>query len=376
MNKDLKEKFIEKINCIDLDKAQNIFSTFDANYSPVMLFNHFFDCIPNIDRALNIACSEVSVWIKENLSDDIITQYFKRKTNKKDNGFIHTDLFIPLNFGILIHLKFLYDEVEIYYREDKINVVKNLWRSICSFQKVQNSKDAIISLVYFDNGDLNTRPFQLKPSNVDLNLHYNDDFIEVHQVILDRLNLENDWGLILLHGLPGTGKTNYLRYPFSQTSKKVIFLPENLATKLSNAEMITFLLMNKNSILVIEDAENLVINRETGSSTIASLLNIADGLLSDCLSIQFVCTFNTDLSNIDKALLRKGRLIAKYYFGQLNQHKAQILSDSLGYNLIIKKDTSLADIFYQDETIGSAPEISNNKLGFAINSQKTNFITS
>jgi len=376
MNKDLKEKFIEKINCIDLDKAQNIFSTFDANYSPVMLFNHFFDCIPNIDRALNIACSEVSVWIKENLSDDIITQYFKRKTNKKDNGFIHTDLFIPLNFGILIHLKFLYDEVEIYYREDKINVVKNLWRSICSFQKVQNSKDAIISLVYFDNGDLNTRPFQLKPSNVDLNLHYNDDFIEVHQVILDRLNIENDWGLILLHGLPGTGKTNYLRYLFSQTSKKVIFLPENLATKLSNAEMITFLLMNKNSILVIEDAENLVINRETGSSTIASLLNIADGLLSDCLSIQFVCTFNTDLSNIDKALLRKGRLIAKYYFGQLNQYKAQILSDSLGYNLIIKKDTSLADIFYQDKTIGSAPEISNNKLGFAINSQKTNFITS
>ncbi|OYD45441.1 hypothetical protein CHU00_12410, partial [Sphingobacterium cellulitidis] len=366
MNKDLKEKFIEKINCIDLDKAQNIFSTFDANYSPVMLFNHFFDCIPNIDRALNIACSEVSVWIKENLSDDIITQYFKRKTNKKDNGFIHTDLFIPLNFGILIHLKFLYDEVEIYYREDKINVVKNLWRSICSFQKVQNSKDAIISLVYFDNGDLNTRPFQLKPSNVDLNLHYNDDFIEVHQVILDRLNIENDWGLILLHGLPGTGKTNYLRYLFSQTSKKVIFLPENLATKLSNAEMITFLLMNKNSILVIEDAENLVINRETGSSTIASLLNIADGLLSDCLSIQFVCTFNTDLSNIDKALLRKGRLIAKYYFGQLNQYKAQILSDSLGYNLIIKKDTSLADIFYQDKTIGSAPEISNNKLGFAI----------
>jgi len=134
--------------------------------------------------------------------------------------------------------------------------------------------------------------------------------------------------------------------------------------------------MNKNSILVIEDAENLVINRETGSSTIASLLNIADGLLSDCLSIQFVCTFNTDLSNIDKALLRKGRLIAKYYFGQLNQYKAQILSDSLGYNLIIKKDTSLADIFYQDKTIGSAPEISNNKLGFAINSQKTNFITS
>ena len=105
-----------------------------------------------------------------------------------------------------------------------------------------------------------------------------------------------------------------------------------MANALTNPDLLSILIDNPNSIFVIEDAENIVIDREqNGSSPVSALLNISDGLLSDCLNIQIICSFNTDLSKVDSALMRKGRLIAKYEFKTLEVTKAQQLSDKLGF---------------------------------------------
>ena len=77
------------------------------------------------------------------------------------------------------------------------------------------------------------------------------------------------------------------------------------------------------------------------------MLNISDGLLADCLNIQIICSFNTDLSKIDGALLRKGRLIAKYEFKELSKVKAQSLSDKLGYQTAMTQSMTLAAIYNQ-----------------------------
>jgi hypothetical protein len=132
--------------------------------------------------------------------------------------------------------------------------------------------------------------------------------------------------------------------------KRVIFLPPNMANALNNPDLLPILIQNPNSIFVIEDAENIVIDREqNGSSPVSALLNISDGLLSDCLNIQIICSFNTDLSKVDSALMRKGRLIAKYEFKALEVTKAQQLSDKLGFQTEILKPTILTDIYNQNE---------------------------
>ena len=71
--------------------------------------------------------------------------------------------------------------------------------------------------------------------------------------------------------------------------------------------------------------------------------------MADCLKIQLICSFNTDVSQIDKALLRKGRLIAMYEFKELKQQKANSLSLSLGKELVLNTDATLADIFNIEE---------------------------
>ena len=104
-------------------------------------------------------------------------------------------------------------------------------------------------------------------------------------------------------------------------------------------------------MLIIEDAERLITQRTSGSdSPVASLLNISDGLLSDFLNVQVICTFNCPVSMVDEALLRKGRLIARYEFRKLSPDKTQTLSAKIGNKTGIRQSLTLAEIFnYSDK---------------------------
>ena len=133
--------------------------------------------------------------------------------------------------------------------------------------------------------------------------------------------------------------------------EEVIFLSPKMAANLDNMAFTEFLLDNPNIILVIEDAEELIVSRNNhGNSHLSFLLNLTDGLIADSLGIQIIATFNTDVKNIDKALLRKGRLTAIYEFKELTAKKANELSKHLGLEYFdALQPMSLADIFNYKE---------------------------
>jgi SpoVK/Ycf46/Vps4 family AAA+-type ATPase len=207
-----------------------------------------------------------------------------------------------------------------------------------------------INLVVQERYGLDLRSMEIKRTKLDLDLYYEDEFKQVDEVIQQRLRNKEDKGIVLLHGLPGTGKTTYLRYLIGRIKKRVLFLSPTLAHSLMNPEFIELLVDNPNTVIVIEDAENIIMDRRTtGSSSVSNLLNISDGLLADFLNVQIICTFNSSLTLIDSALIRKGRLIAKYEFGKLGIEKAQALSNHLGFDTIIKKPMTVAEIANQHE---------------------------
>jgi ATP-dependent 26S proteasome regulatory subunit len=123
-----------------------------------------------------------------------------------------------------------------------------------------------------------------------------------------------------------------------------------MAKDISKPEFLTFLLTHPNSILLIEDAENIMRDRTEikfdTSQAVANLLNLSDGLLGDAMHMQIIATFNCNLGAIDKALLRKGRLIANYEFGKLDVENAKILSEKLGLGIEhISIPMTLAEIY-------------------------------
>jgi hypothetical protein len=229
---------------------------------------------------------------------------------------------------------------------------------------VKKKRTFELNLITYGDRSFDITSTEIKRTKLDLALHYEDEFAEVDGVIRKRLNQKKDKGIVLLHGLPGTGKTTYLRYLIGKLKKRVLFVSPNVAQRITDPEFMQLLLNNQDSVLVIEDAENVVMDRnESGGSGVSNLLNLSDGLLSDCLNIQIVCSFNTPLQNIDSALLRKGRLIAKYEFDKLSVEKAQQLSDHIGKGTMITQPMSVSEVYNQEErTFDKAKR----KIGFVI----------
>lgn len=180
--------------------------------------------------------------------------------------------------------------------------------------------------------------------NLDIDSNYNDDFLPVYNNLIENLN-KDQVGLYLLHGSHGTGKTTLIRHLIRKINKRLIFVSPSMATQFSNPDMIPFLMMYPNSIIIIEDSENIIKKREHGNDqSVSNLLNLSDGILGDCLKFQIICTFNTDKSDIDDALLRKGRLIDSYEFDKLTTDKANQLLKKLGHEET-DKPMRLSDIY-------------------------------
>jgi SpoVK/Ycf46/Vps4 family AAA+-type ATPase len=193
---------------------------------------------------------------------------------------------------------------------------------------------------------------EVKRTKLDIGLYYEDDFLQTDEVIRQRLNKKDDKGIVLLHGLPGTGKTTYLRHLVGKIRKRVMFLSPNIAASLVEPEFIDLLVDNPNTVIIVEDAEKIIMDRRADAhSAVSNLLNISDGLLADFLNVQLICTFNNPLTTVDSALMRKGRLIARYAFDKLSVAKAQRLSDHFGFSTVITRPMTIAEIANPHEKV-------------------------
>jgi len=357
-------------NTMEFDKTtskMNLGEVFaERNCSYLNKFNLYlahFNSIPNYIHEINIDCKKAHKWFVETYKDEIKNMYFDKRYFNENRNAEYSDIFYILYDDLIVHIDNDQSIVRFLFRKTDFSKIEKLIGEIKKFRKRKKKLSQISLLVNTPHG-IETRSLKIIKPKLRIEDNYNDDFKEIHQTILKRLSKKNDKGLVLLHGKPGTGKTSYIRYLISSVRKNVIFLPPNMAGEITNPVLISVLIDNPNSVFVIEDAENIVVDREKdGLSPVSALLNISDGLLSDCLNIQLICTFNTDTSKIDSALMRKGRLIAKYEFKELEIHKAQTLSKKLGFNSIFDGPMILTAIYNQDEREFQKIR-KNNQIGF------------
>ena len=335
---------------------------FENNFLEVKAFyNREFNRVPCISYISNIDVTKAFDYINAGNCGEVrgIYQYTWYNWQKKQLEFSKT----VFKLGNRVMIELGHDYAEILFAETNYAFAGGIVDKLKDFEAPVKEQDYEINIISLNGRGLDLKQLAIKPTVLDIELYYNDDFKAVDKTIRERLEKENDKGIILLHGLPGTGKTTYLRHLIGSMKKKVLFVSPAVAGNLMNPEFIDLLIENSNAVLVIEDAENIIMDRKYNSdSSVSNLLNISDGLLSDCLNVQIICTFNSSLSLIDSALLRKGRLIAKYEFGKLDTHKAKKLSEVLGLSQRINGPMTLAEITNPEETHYRAPEV--HAIGF------------
>lgn len=321
------------------------------------LFFALYDEIPhycNIAFDLDVQKCLNALLVKYQISSDSV-QIRKHETFSRENREEFMQLYRP---GLrTYHAIFLKDKLLVLIDEDgltliyshsivndEIEEIKTLARE---YQVIKGEQKSKFYMVTSRAGDWDLSEFEIKHTDIQLENCYNDDFIYYHDMIVTSLSDKHQTGIIILHGMHGTGKTSYIRHLINTTALKFIYLPSYMADSLVDPAFLPFLTEHTNSVLILEDCEQVLLDREAGnrSTAIANILNLGDGLLGDALGIKVICTFNTALSKIDKALTRKGRMIARYEFGELKREKAEKLAAINSLKLNHNKPLTLANIF-------------------------------
>jgi hypothetical protein len=197
----------------------------------------------------------------------------------------------------------------------------------------------------------------------DIKENYNDDFWPVHEKITKLIHSDES-SIIILHGKPGTGKTSYIR-DLIDSNRDVTFywVDSSIFNYIDSSDFIQFIVSCKNAVFVLEDSESLLASREhSRNPAMQSLLSISNGMLGDSLKIKFICTFNTDHRNVDKAITRKGRMRVKYEFKDLKKEKVEKIFTKMGVDASLAKDMPLCDVYNYLDDNGTADN--SKKIGF------------
>jgi SpoVK/Ycf46/Vps4 family AAA+-type ATPase len=348
-----------------LPTAYPLYETSYGSDIPVeQLFVINFDCLPSKHNDNNSYDQEVITYLKQIGFEEITRVHTSRRGDKSSDS-----LYMSKEKLMLIKVRDADKKNNLVRLEFVFSITYGELNEQLDFEKIKTferlKKKSSINLVKSDMGHLDTEEYDLVAPDIDLKLNYGSEFLKVHDVIVERLNKPNDKGIILLHGDPGTGKTSYIKYLTRLVKdKEILFIPPSMAEMLSEPTIIPFLMDQRNTVLIIEDAERVISDREGNGSPagVSNILNLTDGILGDCLNIQIIATFNMKRERIDQALLRKGRLIAEHKFEKLNVDETNNLLTHLGKDHKVDEGMVLADIYHIDTELYKTSD--KGKIGF------------
>lgn len=287
-------------------------------------------------------------YIKENTPADENMQYIVYSTYDLDSKEEKVGFSVIFNkSNIFARMENNVTESYVLYGNDDKEALGKFIETIRQFYVAPEEEKNNLFLVAQDMSGFKLNKWHIKEvKDFDFKLQYNDDFPVANATIKDFIEEDGKSGLLILWGEKGTGKTTYIRHLISSyPNKKFVFIPSNLITMLGDPSFGNFLLSLQNSIIILEDCEAVIRSRKSNSSAsaVSLLLNMGDGLMSDDLGIKFICTFNEEVTNIDEALMRKGRLACMYEFKKLTADKVGILLPEVVKNKIVEYEKKIEE---------------------------------
>src|SRR4030095_6467964 len=190
--------------------------TIDANsvfgrsfLNSMSLYLYQFNHLPSVHYIGSIEGEKAYKEFKEVFADLIESEYQYRWFKKEKKKFQFDETVFILKNKCIVEID---DYCEILHDGGQDDFIEKCTALMNRFKERKKKDPLEINLIGKTNSGLELKSMEIKKTKLDLNLFYEDDFKEVDSVIHKRLNQKKDKGIVLLHGLPGTGKTTYLRY--------------------------------------------------------------------------------------------------------------------------------------------------------------------
>jgi SpoVK/Ycf46/Vps4 family AAA+-type ATPase len=187
--------------------------------------------------------------------------------------------------------------------------------------------------------------------------NYSKELMEDYDKAITALKDNTGGRIVILQGPAGTGKTFQIRGMITDLDFVSLLIPASLVSELDGPAFLPLLLdinrdeKDKPILIIVEDGDDCLINRDEGNnmSAISSLLNVSDGILGSILDIKIVVSTNAEIKDIDKAILRPGRLCAHLFVDPLLYGKSmeviRRLSKNEKFELPEKREYVLAELY-------------------------------
>lgn len=245
---------------------------------------------------------------------------------------------------------YMYTVDPMFLRENLVYLNENFGQEV---------QPASVNIIVQEMGQLQLKniPLQDRPL---VEENYMPECVEDLHKVTEAVTTPRPFGrLSILAGVPGTGKTSYLKSLLSIDTAKFLTVPSTYVNALEESGIVKLVLDQKESgkplVILLEDADGALEarNGSAGDSRVCALLSALDGVLSEVMDIRVVATTNLPIDKLDDALLRPGRLAHLVHVPTLSVEQAQKILDRLNKDLnnevagILpnKKDITLADVY-------------------------------
>ena len=335
----------------------------NANYVDCgKLYYSFTKSIGSVMSITGLNPKAVYDHIEANFKDCIAAKYEQKYMNHRRNKFESRNTIYFLKSEMMIDIS--YDIVVLLYRMSDAAAAKDFANMLIKNYKKKVSKQSYISVLARNAAGFHLIEIENKKPKLDLDQDYPDDVAPFFQRSINFLKKPGS-GLLLLTGPPGVGKTNFLSYLIHFLKKKVILIPPSVFGYLDSPDAVSFLLdCAFNSILLLEDAETVLKDRNLGNNSMSTLLALSDGLLGSCINLKIVCSYNKS-EQTDEAALRPGRLAELFTFQPLNIEKSRKMLERLGVkDFTVTQPMTLAEIYNKQKNSSVYNGSNRKQLGF------------